>query len=160
MVEQPDRFLVAFANAGTDILIGHIEVLDDPAAFAAAVRRLGKQPGFAINPGTPTEKLVPHLAEAELIVVMGVHPGAGGQAFIPTTLDTVRQLRAARQNDRPLLQLDGGVNEATIGDIVAAGADALHVAGPAGDDRGGVANRPVGGELVADNRQQPFREAV
>ena len=125
MVEQPDRFLAAFANAGADTLIGHIEVLDDPAAFAAAVRRLGKQPGFAINPETPTEKLVPHLAEAELIVVMGVHPGAGGQAFIPTTLDTVRQLRAARQNDRPLLQLDGGVNEATIGDIVTAGADAL-----------------------------------
>lgn len=125
MVEHPMQFLPAFAEAGATILIGHIEALDDPVAFAAAVRRLGKRPGFAINPETPASQLMPHLSLAELIVVMGIHPGAGGQTFMPSTLATLRQLHAARRGDLPALQLDGGVNQGTVRQIADAGADAV-----------------------------------
>jgi ribulose-phosphate 3-epimerase len=125
MVERPMQFLPAFAEAGATVIIGHIEVLDDPAAFAAAVRRLGKRPGFAINPETPASRLIPHLPLADLVVVMGIHPGAGGQTFMPSTLAMLRQLRAARRGDQPALQLDGGVNQGTVRQIAEAGADAV-----------------------------------
>ncbi len=125
MVERPAQFIQAFAAAGATTVIGHIEVLDDPAAFAAAVRRLGKRPGFAINPETLASRLIPHLGLADLVVVMGIHPGAGGQTFMPETLTTLRQLRAARQGQLPALQLDGGVNQDTVIPIRDAGADAV-----------------------------------
>lgn len=125
MVERPAQFLEAFTDAGATYLIGHIEVLADTAAFCAEVRRLGKRPGLAINPETPPDRLVPHLGLAELIVVMGVRPGAGGQAFMPSALDTLRQLRAARRGNGPRLQLDGGVNRETVHQIVEAGAEAV-----------------------------------
>jgi ribulose-phosphate 3-epimerase len=125
MVERPAQFVQAFATAGATTLIGHIEALDDPAAFAADVRRLGKLPGFAINPETPASRLIPHLGLADLVVVMGIHPGAGGQTFMPETLETLRQLRAARRGQTPALQLDGGVNQDTVLSIRDAGADAV-----------------------------------
>lgn len=125
MVERPAQFIRAFAAAGATTLIGHIEVVDDPAAFAADVRRLGKRPGFAINPETPPGRLVPYLDLADLIVVMGIHPGAGGQTFMPATLETLRRLHAARHGNRPALQLDGGVNGDTVTSIREAGADAV-----------------------------------
>jgi ribulose-phosphate 3-epimerase len=125
MVEQPLQFLQAFADAGATHLIGHIEAIPDPAAFAARVRALGKRPGFAINPETPPDRLVPYLDTADLIVVMGIHPGAGGQTFMPSTLDTLRRLRVARTGASPRLQLDGGVNRDTVRQIAQAGADAV-----------------------------------
>lgn len=125
MVERPQQFLQAFADAGATYLIGHIEVIEDPSAFAAQVRMLGKRPGFAINPETPPSRLIPHLGLADLVVVMGIHPGAGGQTFMPSTLDTLRSLRAARTGDSPRLQLDGGVNGGTVRQIVQAGAEAV-----------------------------------
>ena len=125
MVEQPMQFLQAFADAGATYLIGHIEVIADPAAFAARVRALGKRPGFAINPETPASRLIPHLGLADLVVVMGIHPGAGGQTFMPATLDTLRRLRAARMGGLPRLQLDGGVNRDTVWQIAQAGAEAV-----------------------------------
>ena len=125
MVEQPMQFLQAFAEAGATYLVGHIEVLPDPAAFTERVRKLGKRPGFAINPETPTSRLIPYLALADLIVVMGIHPGAGGQTFMPSTLETLRRLRAARTGELPRLQLDGGVNGVTVRPIIQAGADAV-----------------------------------
>jgi ribulose-phosphate 3-epimerase len=125
MVERPAQFIQTFAAAGATTLIGHVEVLDDPIAFADEVRRLGKRPGFAINPETPPSRLIPHLGLADLVVVMGIHPGAGGQTFMPATLETLRQLRAARQGRRPALQLDGGVNQDTVRPIREAGADAV-----------------------------------
>ncbi|MGI8915140.1 MAG: ribulose-phosphate 3-epimerase [Chloroflexota bacterium] len=125
MVERPQQFLGAFAEAGATYLIGHIEAIDDPTEFAEAVRKLGKRPGFAINPETPPDRLIPHLAQADLVVVMGIHPGAGGQTFMPSTLATLRRLRAARSGPRPALQLDGGVNDGTVQQIVEAGAGAV-----------------------------------
>lgn len=125
MVDRPAQFLKTFAEAGATTLIGHIEVLDDPGSFAAEVRRLGKRPGFAINPTTPPSRLIPHLPLADLIVVMGIHPGAGGQTFMPATLKTLQALRAARTGCVPALQLDGGVNQSTVKSIREAGADAV-----------------------------------
>ncbi len=125
MVERPQQFLGAFAEAGATYLIGHIEAIDDLTEFAEAVRKLGKRAGFAINPETPPDRLIPHLAQADLIVVMGIHPGAGGQTFMPSTLATLRRLRAARSGPRPALQLDGGVNDGTVQQIVEAGAGAV-----------------------------------
>lgn len=125
MVERPLQFLHAFADAGATYLIGHIEVIEDPVAFVAQVHALGKRPGFAINPETAASRLIPHLGLADLVVVMGIHPGAGGQTFMPSTLDTLRGLRAARKGEWPRLQLDGGVNRDTVRQIAQAGADAV-----------------------------------
>ena len=125
MVEDPVRFLPAFAEAGAAFLIGHIEVLDDPVEFAGKVRALGKRPGLAINPNTPPERMIPHLVHVDMVIVMGVHPGAGGQAFIAGALDTLRRLCQARGSNRCQLQLDGGVNLDTVASIAQAGADAV-----------------------------------
>jgi len=125
MVEEPIRFLPAFAEAGAAFLIGHIEVLSDPLDFAARVRALGKRPGLAINPDTTPERLVTYLAHVDMVVVMGVHPGAGGQAFISGALDTLRRLCQARGSLHCQLQLDGGVNLDTVASIAQAGADAV-----------------------------------
>jgi ribulose-phosphate 3-epimerase len=125
MVERPLQFLQAFADAGATHLIGHIEVIEDPTVFAARVRALGKRPGFAINPETPPGRLIPYLDLADLIVVMGIQPGAGGQTFLPSTLETLRHVRAARTGESPRIQLDGGVNRETVRQIAQAGADAV-----------------------------------
>lgn len=128
MVEHPEHFLETFAAAGATYLIAHTEVLSDIPAYCDRVRSLGKRPGIAINPETPPDELIPVCTLADLIVVMGVHPGAGGQSFIPSTLQTLTALQTARQQagaPLPKLQLDGGVNSDTVQQIVAAGADAV-----------------------------------
>ena len=128
MVKQPERFLETFATAGATYLIAHTEVLPDIPSYCNRVRSLGKRPGIAINPETPPDKLLSVCTLADLIVVMGVHPGAGGQSFISSTLQTLTILQSARQqagSSLPKLQLDGGVNTGTVQQIVAAGADAV-----------------------------------
>ncbi|MCL4544804.1 MAG: ribulose-phosphate 3-epimerase [Chloroflexi bacterium] len=125
MVEKPERFLATFAEAGATYLIGHVEVLPHPDQFCQAVRRLGKRPGMAINPETSAAMLRPYLSLVDLVIVMGVHPGAGGQEFLPSALTTLRELRQARQGSLPALQLDGGINLRTVAAITAAGADAV-----------------------------------
>jgi ribulose-phosphate 3-epimerase len=131
MVDNPGELLEDFADAGADGCTVHIE-LGDPRPLFAAMRELGLRVGLTHNPETPVEAVLPYLEEIDILLFMSVHPGFGGQAFIPSVLD---KLTAARhvvdEGGLPVeLEIDGGINRETAPRAAAAGADIL-VAGSA-----------------------------
>jgi ribulose-phosphate 3-epimerase len=147
MIAEPLRHVRAFADAGSDLVIFHVEAEDPPGDVIAAVRATGRQVGLAINPETPGEAAHPWLGAIDLLLVMTVNPGWGGQAFMTDVLPKLAALRGeatARGLDLPI-GVDGGVNLETIGPAHAAGADVL-VAGKALYDTPGDL-RPVVDEL-------------
>jgi ribulose-phosphate 3-epimerase len=129
MVEQPDRFVDAFVKAGADTLIVHHEVLPDPRPLLRRIRGLGKRVGFAVNPENPIEAFAPYLAEIDLALCMTVHPGFGGQPYVPGSTERIRSLRTLidRINPKCELEVDGGIDELTAPEAVAAGANVLVV---------------------------------
>ena len=132
MIETPDRYSAEVANAGADIITVHQEAVAHLHRSVELIKSLGKRAGVSLNPATPVESLDVILDELDLVLIMSVNPGFGGQAFIPTALDKIRALRQ-RITQRGLaaeLQVDGGVKLDNIRDVVAAGADVL-VAGSA-----------------------------
>jgi ribulose-phosphate 3-epimerase len=131
MVDNPDVLLDDFAEAGADGCTVHVE-LGDPRPLFDQMRGLGLRVGLVLNPETPFDAVVPYLEEIDLLLVMSVHPGWGGQAFIPEALDKVRAARAL-VDGRGLpveIEIDGGINVDTAPRAAAAGADIL-VAGSA-----------------------------
>ena len=131
MVDNPGELLEDFADAGADGCTVHIE-LGDPRPLFAAMRELGLRVGLTHNPETPVDAVLPYLEEIDVLLFMSVHPGFGGQAFIPSVLD---KLTAARrvvdEGGLPVeLEIDGGINRETAPRAAAAGADIL-VAGSA-----------------------------
>jgi ribulose-phosphate 3-epimerase len=132
MIENPDRYIADFAVAGADIITVHQEAVPHLHRTVQLIKSLGKRVGVSLNPATPVETLDVILDELDLVLIMSVNPGFGGQAFIPSALDKIRALRQ-RIEQRGLaaeLQVDGGVKVDNIRDVVAAGADVL-VAGSA-----------------------------
>jgi ribulose-phosphate 3-epimerase len=132
MIAPVDPFLAAFADAGADTITIHPDAGYHVHRSIQAIKALGKRAGIAINPGTPVSVVDFLLDEIDLILVMSVNPGFGGQEFIPATLDKLTALRqridaSGRTID---LEVDGGINEATAAQAIAAGADVL-VAGSA-----------------------------
>jgi len=127
MVAQPERHFAAFARAGADAITIHIEAVPAPGAALAAIGALGLRRGLSLNPGTPLETLLPWLDRVDLVLVMSVQPGAGGQTFQPAALDKLRALAARRRADGLAfaLSVDGGVNDATAPACRLAGADIL-----------------------------------
>ncbi len=136
MINPAQPYLEEYANAGADIITVHAEADKHLDRSLQVIRSLGKKAGVSLNPATPESVLEYVLDKVDLILVMSVNPGFGGQSFIPSQLDKIRRIRKMI-GDRPVeLEVDGGVNVDTIGDVVAAGADVL-VAGSAvfkGDD--------------------------
>jgi ribulose-phosphate 3-epimerase len=132
MIEKPMDYVEAFAKAGASLLTLHIETLSRPQQDLRATRRLTSRVGLTIKPKTPVKEIVPFLKEVDLVLVMTVEPGFGGQALIAKTLTKVRELDLLRRAERlPFrLQVDGGIDPATAPLAVAAGADSL-VAGSA-----------------------------
>lgn len=132
MIQDPDRYLKAFAEAGAGVLTVHQEVTPHLHRTVQAIRELGVSPGVAVNPATPIETLTDVLPDLDLVLVMTVNPGFGGQSFIPATLDKTRRMRALmdRVGSRARLEVDGGVTPKNAGALVRAGADVL-VAGSA-----------------------------
>lgn len=132
MVTPVDPYLQAFAEAGADILTVHPESGPHLHRTLQAIRALGKKAGVALNPGSPPEAIDYVLGDIDLVLVMTVNPGFGGQSFIASQLDKIRAVRARldRLGRHVDLEVDGGVNPATARDAVAAGADVL-VAGTA-----------------------------
>jgi ribulose-phosphate 3-epimerase len=148
MLSDPGDYLQAFAEAGADSLTVHAEIDADPADLLAEIGRLGLGRGLAINPGTPIDPLLPHLEHLDLLLVMSVEPGFGGQSFTPRVLDKVRGLRVELE-DRGLevpIEIDGGVGPANAADCRDAGATWL-VAGSAifGADDPAAAIRQIRG---------------
>lgn len=136
MISEPLRYAEAAAAAGAGLITFHYEALPDPAALRrgiAAVRALGCKAGVSIKPATPARAILPFLGELDLVLVMSVEPGFGGQAFMPQALEKLADLRAAcaaLPGPAPLLEVDGGVNAVTGPLCGKAGADVL-VAGSA-----------------------------
>jgi ribulose-phosphate 3-epimerase len=130
MIERPERYLEQFAAAGADSITVHVEATG-PGCRAALqeIRRLGRAAGVAINPGTPLTEIDDCLDDCDLVLVMSVEPGFGGQEFQVVALHRLEQLRR-HPGRRYRLEVDGGVNEANIGSCAAAGAE-LFVAGSA-----------------------------
>jgi len=131
MVSNPGVLLDDFAKAGADRCIVHVEV-GDPKPLFDELRTLGVGVGLTLNPETPVERVLPHLEDIDLVLVMSVHPGFGGQHFIPEVLDKVEVLRAAiDEQDLPVeIEIDGGIKHDNAGQAYTAGVDIL-VAGSA-----------------------------
>ena len=132
MVERPETMLRAFREAGADQLTIHLEACADPGAVLAAVRGTGARVGLALKPATPFEAALAWLDTLDLLLVMTVEPGFGGQAFMPAMLDKVRAARERRSSGRGrfLIEVDGGIAPGTARLAREAGADAF-VAGSA-----------------------------
>ncbi len=131
MVDNPGELIEDFAAAGADGCTIHIE-LGDPRPTFARMRDLGLRVGLTLNPETPVESVLPYLEEVDILLFMSVHPGFGGQAFIPSVLDKLAVVRGAVDGRRLSveLEIDGGINHDTAPRAAAAGADIL-VAGSA-----------------------------
>jgi ribulose-phosphate 3-epimerase len=130
MIAPCDPYLEAFAKAGSDIITVHVEAGPHLHRSLQAIRALGKKVGVTLNPGTPEATIAPVIDLVDLILVMSVNPGFGGQAFIPAALDKIRNLRAMAAG-RPIdIEVDGGVTAQNASEITAAGANVL-VAGSA-----------------------------
>ncbi|MGC4033908.1 MAG: ribulose-phosphate 3-epimerase [Tepidisphaeraceae bacterium] len=125
MIDEPVRYAEAFVKAGGQNITFHIEapeVKADPIAAAKAIRAFGTRVGVTLKPGTPVEAVLPVLPHVDLVLVMSVEPGFGGQKFMPTMLDKVRQLRPLLRADQRL-EIDGGIDPATISAARQAGVD-------------------------------------
>ena len=129
MIEEPRHYLEAFVESGADIITIHIEATDDAARDLAQIRELGACGGLALNPDTPLSEITPHLELCDLVLVMSVNAGFGGQQFNPIALQKLKELKEQSRDDL-ILEIDGRVNSATIGSCAEAGA-ALLVVGSA-----------------------------
>ena len=142
MITDPIRYVEAFRKAGADGLTVHFEACPDTAAALREIRASGMKPAIAINPDTPVESIRDLLPLADMVLVMSVFPGFGGQSFIPETLPRVKQLRAmlSEMNLHPDIEVDGGIGTGNLQDVLDAGVNAV-VAGSAvfkGDKSGNV----------------------
>lgn len=127
MIANPDQAAEEYALAGADMVSFHVEASVHASRTAARLHELGCKAGMVINPATPVSALDSIIADLDLVLLMSVNPGFGGQKFIPDTLRKIRQVRALCEERGvcPLIEVDGGVGEANAGEVVAAGANLL-----------------------------------
>jgi len=127
MIEEPERYTELFKKAGADILTVHMEACRHLHRNIQQIKGLGMQAGVALNPHTPVESLKDVLADIDMVLIMSVNPGFGGQSFIPHTLNKIKQLRAMidEQSLKVKIEIDGGVTLDNAASILAAGADVL-----------------------------------
>ena len=136
MIENPDRWAVDYRSAGADVVSAHVEATPHIHGVIQALQRAGAKAGVAINPGTPISAIEEILSDVDLVVVMSVNPGFGGQKFIPSSLDKVRRLRKIA-DDRNLnldIQVDGGIKVGNIAEVARAGANAFVMGSGVFDD--------------------------
>ena len=128
MISDPARYAADFAKAGADLITFHLEAVPDTVEeVIAAIRATGCQVGISIRPGTPVEAVFPYLGVVDLILVMSVEPGFGGQKFLPTTPARIAAIRAecTRLGCNTLIEVDGGINTVTGPQCIEAGVDWL-----------------------------------
>ena len=127
MLSEPEKYFEPFAKAGADAITFHIEVHPEPEPFAKQIHALGLKVGISLNPDASAEQVLRHLHAFDLLLVMSVFPGFGGQSFIPSALDTIRAARdyIDRNNLATEIIVDGGVDSSNAAEVVAAGADVL-----------------------------------
>ncbi|MGX1500962.1 ribulose-phosphate 3-epimerase [Labrenzia sp. MBR-25] len=152
MIAPVDPYIEAFAEAGADIITAHLEAGPHPHRTLQAIRATGKKAGLALNPGTPVEAVDPLLDLCDLILVMTVNPGFGGQKFIQTQVDQIRRLKALIGDRSILIEVDGGIDPATAPLVADAGARVL-VAGSAVFRGGSVQVPSVYGDNIRTLRE-------
>ena len=132
MIVDPDRYIQQFKDAGASVLSVHIEACTHLHRTLSAIRNLGMKAGVAVNPHTPISHLEDIIADTDVVCLMSVNPGFGGQKFIQNTYSKIRQLKEliAKKNSQALIEIDGGVDLSNHKLLVGAGADVL-VAGNA-----------------------------
>ena len=146
MIEKPDALIPDFAKAGADILTVHVEACTHLHRTLQLIKSLGVKAGVSLNPHTPVSLLEPVIDDLDLILIMSVNPGFGGQAFIPYSLEKIKQAKALIGERRIHLEVDGGVGLTNIAEILTAGADTI-VAGSA------IFNAPNMSETIQQLRQ-------
>ena len=127
MIDQPLAYVERFADAGSDLIVFHVEAEGDPRALIDAIERTGRRAGIALNPETAAASVLPYLDRVDMVLVMTVHPGWGGQEFMPEVLPKMRELRdeVDRRGLDVRIGVDGGVNLDTIGLARAAGGEVM-----------------------------------
>jgi len=132
MIVEPERYVEAFAKAGADLISVHAEVSPHLHRTIQAIRAAGARPSVALNPSTPLDCLEYVLGDVDMVLLMTVNPGFGGQSYIPAVTEKVRRLRrmADERGQELEIQVDGGVRASTVGEVARAGAN-VFVAGTA-----------------------------
>lgn len=132
MVEEPIRYVEAFQKAGADQVTVHLEACKEVGETLKKIRDLNMKAGLSICPDTEVSKLFPYLDQIDMVLIMSVHPGFGGQSFIPTSLDKIRELRGemTRRGREMDIQVDGGIYLHNVKEVLDAGANII-VAGSA-----------------------------
>ena len=132
MIQEPIRYVEAFQKAGADLLTVHLEACEDVKATLDKIHEYGMKAGISINPETDVKELMPYLEDADMILVMSVHPGFGGQKFIPETLEKIRAVRNMlnKKNLDTDIQVDGGIYVENVREVLDVGANII-VAGSA-----------------------------
>ena len=132
MITEPIRYVEEFKKAGADLITVHLEACEDVAATLNKIKEAGCKVGISICPDTPVSDLIPYLEMVDMVLIMSVHPGFGGQKFIPTSLGKIRELRDML-NEKGLdvdIQVDGGIYTTNVEEVLQAGANII-VAGSA-----------------------------
>ena len=127
MIVDPIRYIKNFVDVGADSVTFHQEATDDPMAVIDEIHKYGKKAGIAIKPATPIDAIVPYLEKVEMVLVMTVEPGFGGQQLIPESLDKVRELRKLidKKGIDVDIQVDGGIYIDNVEEILEAGANVI-----------------------------------
>ncbi|SFO95008.1 ribulose-phosphate 3-epimerase [Halolactibacillus alkaliphilus] len=139
MVEEPDRYIKQFVEAGADIITVHVEACKHLHSVIQLIKSYGVKVGVVLNPATPVDVVDPFLAELDMVLLMSVNPGFGGQTFIKSTLEKIKQLRRkiANQCLEVDIEVDGGVTTENVKEILNAGANVI-VAGSAIYNKGNI----------------------
>lgn len=132
MITEPIRYIPQFAAAGADYITVHVEATEKVIETLSLIKKYGCKCGVVINPETPADAVRPYIKECDLVLVMSVHPGFGGQKFIPSALDKLRQIKEMRDelNPKCIIEIDGGITSQNVNEAKMAGAEAI-VAGSA-----------------------------
>ena len=128
MVIDPDKLVESFARAGADNITFHVEAADDPNEVIDLIRSTGKMVGISLKPSTPFSTIIPFIEKVDLILVMSVEPGFGGQGYIAESTDRIIEIKKYLSDqclDRIQIQVDGGIKLHNAGEIISAGADIL-----------------------------------
>lgn len=127
MITEPIRYVEEFAKAGADIITVHLEACEDLQATIDKIHAAGVKAAISIKPKTPVEAFVPYLDQADMFLVMSVEPGFGGQAFIPESLDRIRELRKMLDEKglKTDIEVDGGIYHANVAEVLDAGANIM-----------------------------------
>lgn len=132
MITEPIRYIEAFKKSGADMITVHYEACEDLDATLEAIRDAGVKVGLSINPDTPYEVVFPYIEKVDMVLVMSVYPGFGGQKFMPVAIDKIKAIRkkADELNKELMIEVDGGINLDNVKDVLNAGANVI-VAGSA-----------------------------